>query len=104
MNTQMLLHTELLYFVTEVMVYFDIFGVEYVPQKIKEFIGNKNIIANIFWVQANSSIMCGYFCIGFIDFMFAGKKLTDFTSLFSAYEFENNDGIILSYFKDDGNW
>ena len=48
MNTQMLLHTELLYFVTEVMVYFDIFGVEYVPQKIKEFIGNKNIIANIF--------------------------------------------------------
>ena len=103
MNTQMLAHTELLYFVTEVMV-FDIFGVEYVPQEIKEFIGNKNIIANIFWVQANSSIMCGYFCIGFIDFMFAGKKLTDFTSLFSAYEFENNDGIILSYFKDDGNW
>ena len=47
--------------------------------------------------------MCGYFCIGFIDFMFAGKKLTDFTSLFSAYDFENNDGIILSYFKDDGN-
>ena len=47
MNTQMLAHTELLYFVTEVMV-FDIFGVEYVPQEIKEFIGNKNIIANIF--------------------------------------------------------
>ena len=104
MNTQMLLHTELLYFVTEVMVYFDIFGVEYVPQKIKEFIGNKNIIANIFWVQANSSIMCWYFCIGFIDFMFAGKKLTDFTSLFSAYDFEKNDGIILISFEDDENW
>ena len=31
--------------------------------------------------------MCGYFCIGFIDFRFAGKTLTDFTSLFSAYDF-----------------
>ena len=46
-------------------------------------IGNKNIIANIFRVQANNSIMRGYFCIGFIGFMLAGKKLTDFTSLFS---------------------
>ena len=45
--------------------------------------------------------MCGYFCIGFIDFMLAGKKLTDFTSLFSPYDFEKNDSIILSYFKDE---
>ena len=62
--------------------------------------GNKNIIANIFRVQANSSVMCGYFCIGFIDFMLAGKKLTDFTSMFSPYDFEKNSNIILSYFKD----
>ena len=47
--------------------------------------------------------MCWYFCIGFIDFMFAGKKLTDFTSLFSAYDFEKNDGIILISFEDDEN-
>ena len=39
--------------------------------------------------------MCGYFCIGFIDFMLAGKKLTDFTSLFSPYDFKKNDYIIL---------
>ena len=32
--------------------------------------------------------MCGYFCIGFIDFMFSGKTLTDFTSLFSPYDSE----------------
>ena len=44
-------------------VYFDSFGVEYLPKEIKEFIGNKNIKANIFWVQANNSVMCGYFCI-----------------------------------------
>ena len=41
-----------------------------------------------FGVQADNSIMCGYFCIGFIDFMFAGKSLIDFTSLFSPYDFK----------------
>ena len=51
------------------IVNFDSFGVEHVPEEIKNFIGNKNIIANIFRVQGNSSVMCGYFCIGFIDFM-----------------------------------
>ena len=81
-------------------VYFDSLGVEYIPEEIKEFIGNKNIKANIFRVQENDSIMCGYFCIGFIDFMLAGKKLTDFTNLFSPYDFDKNDQIILSYFKD----
>ena len=47
--------------------------------------------------------MCGYFCIGFIDFMLAGKKLTDFTNIFSPYNFKKNDDIILSYFKDELN-
>ena len=57
------------------IVYFDSFCVEHVPDEIKEFVGNKNIKANAFRVQANNSAMCGYFCIGFIDFMFAGKKI-----------------------------
>ena len=70
-------------------------------KKIKEFAGNKNIKTNIFRVQANNSVMCGYFRIGFIDFMLAGKKLTDFTGLFSPYDFKKNDNIILSYFKDE---
>ena len=85
------------------IVYFDSFDVEYIPNEIKEFIkklpGNKNIKANIFPVQEDNSIMCGYFCIGFIDFMLAGKKLTDYTNLFSPHDFKKNDNIILNYFK-----
>ena len=80
-------------------LYFDSFGVEYVPKEIKEFIRNKNIKANIFRVQANNSVICGYFCIGFIYFMLAGSKLTDFTNLFSLCDFKKNDDIILTYFK-----
>ena len=56
------------------IVYFTSFGVDHVPEEIQEFIGNKNIKNNIFRVQANDSLMCGYFCIGFIDFMLAGKN------------------------------
>ena len=82
-------------------VYLDSFGVEYVPEEIKKFIENKNIKANIFRVQSNNSITCGYFYMGFIDFMFACKKVTDFTSFFSPYVFEKNDSIIVNYFKDE---
>ena len=59
------------------IVHFDSFCVDHIPKEIKEFIDrhsqNKNIIANIFRVKANNSVMCVYFCIGFIDFMLAGK-------------------------------
>ena len=82
------------------IVYFDSFGVENIPKEIKKFISNKNTKANIYRVQANDSIMCGYVCIGFIDFMLSDKALTDFTSIFSPYDFNENDQIILSYFKD----
>ena len=44
--------------------------------------------------------MCGYFCIGFINFMLVGKTLAHFTNLFSPYDFDKNDNIILSYLKD----
>ena len=78
------------------IVYFDSLGVEHVPEEIKKFIGNKNTKANIFRVQANDSVMCRYFCIDFIDFMLASKKLTDYTNLFSPNDFKKNDSIILS--------
>ena len=55
--------------------YFDNFDVEHVPEKNKKFIDYKNIKANIFRVQASNSLMCGYFCIRFIDLMLAGKTL-----------------------------
>ena len=81
------------------IVYFDSFGVEHITEEIKKFISNRNIKANIYCVQANDSVMCGYFCIGFIEFMLVGKTLIDYTNLFSPYDFNKNDGIILSYFK-----
>ena len=51
------------------IIYFDSFGVEHIPKEIKKFIGDKNIITNIYSIQAYDSIICEYFCIGFIDFM-----------------------------------
>ena len=51
------------------ILYFDNFGVKNVPKEIREFVGNENIKAIIFREQANDSVMCGYFCLGFIDFM-----------------------------------
>ena len=68
------------------VIYFDSYGVEHVPKEIKRFIGHKDIKTNTFKTQAYNSIMCGYFCIGFIDFMFANKTLINFTSLFSPYD------------------
>ena len=81
----------MLYFVKKCeIIYFDSFGVEYIPNEIKEFIeefpGNKNKKTNIFRLQENNSVMCGYFCIGFIDFMQVGKKLTDYINLFSPHD------------------
>ena len=90
---------------TNEIVHFDTFGVEYIPEEFKDFIekffGNKNIKNNIFRTQEDNSIMCGYFCIRSIDFMLAGKKLTDYTNFFSPYDFKKNDSIILSYFKNE---
>ena len=83
------------------ITYFDSFGVEHIPKEIKAFIKNKNIKTNIFRIQAYDSIMCGYFCIGFIDFMFKGKTLTEFTNLSYPYDFKRNDDIIMSFFKDE---
>ena len=66
------------------VTYFNSFGVEHVSKEIRTFISNKNIKTNIFRIQAYDSIMCGNFCIGFIDFMLEGKTITEFTNLFST--------------------
>ena len=76
------------------IVYFNSFGVEHVPEEIKEFIGNKNVKTNIFRVQANNLIMCGYFYIGFIEFMLAGETVISFTRFSSLHDFEKSDSII----------
>ena len=76
-------HWIALYVNAKTVTYFDSFGVEHIPDEIKKFISNKNIIASIFRIQAHNSVMCRYFCIGFIDFMLKGNDLTDVTNLFS---------------------
>ena len=81
---------------------FDSFGVEHIPKEIKAFIGHSlSITTNIFRIHAYDSIMCRYFCIGFIDFMLARKTLTEYTNLFSPNNFKKNDGIILNYFMSN---
>ena len=84
------------------VTYFDSFVVEHIPEEITAFIDcSLSITTNIFRIQAYDSIMCGYFCIGFIDFMLAGKILTESTNLFSPNNFKKNYGIILKYFMNN---
>ena len=99
-------------------VYFDSFGVEHIPKEINKFIRskelgpavgndqsssakarNKKIKASIFRIQAYDSIMCGYFCIEFINYMLKCKTLLDYTYLFSRNDFKMNDRVIKGIFK-----
>ena len=79
------------------VTYFDSFGVEHIAKEIIKIIGNKNVITDIYRIQAYDSIMCGYFCIGFIDFILKGKSLLEYTNLFSSNDYEENDKIVLKY-------
>ena len=66
-------HGIALYILNNDVTCFDSCGVEYIPKEIKTFISNKHIKTGIFRIQAYDLTMYGYFCIGFIDFMLAGK-------------------------------
>ena len=84
------------------VTYFDSFEVEHIPKETKALIDRYlSITTNIFRIQVYDSIMCGYFCIGFIDFMLAGKTLTEYTNLFSPNNFKKNDDIILNHFMSN---
>ena len=75
------------------------FGVQHIPKEIRKFIGNKNIITNIYIIQAYDSIISVCFCTGFIDFMLKGKNsLLEYANLFSPNDYEKNYEIILKYF------
>ena len=100
-------HWVALYVHNDDATYFDSFGVEHILKEIKAFINRSlyitlgpplQVTTNIFRIQAYDSIMWGYFWIGFIDFMLAGKTLTEFTNLFSPSHFKKNDYIILNCF------
>ena len=76
-----------MYILNNKVTYFDSFGVEHIPKEIKKFIKGSSVTTNILRIQACNSVMGGYFCIGFVDFMFKGKILTGFTNLFSPNNF-----------------
>ena len=80
-----------LYVKNNEFIYFDSFGIEHGPKEIKKFISHKDIKTNLFRIQAYNSIMCGYFCILFIDFVFKGKILINFTNLFYPDDFKKDD-------------
>ena len=87
------------------VTYFDSFRVEHIIKTLKQEIKTlinypSSIKTNNFRMKAYDSIICGYFCIGFIDFMLAGKTLTEFTNIFSPNNFKRND-IILNYFMSN---
>ena len=92
-------HWIALYVNTKNVTYFDSFGVEHIPKKIRKFIRIKNIVTNIYRIQAFDSIMCGYFCIGFIDCMLKSKNLLQYTNLFSLNEYKKNDKKASKYFQ-----
>ena len=84
---------------------FDSFGVEKIPKETIKLIDNKNIkgsriTTNIFRIQAYDSVMCGYLCIGFINFILKGKSLTDYTNPFLPDVFNKNHDIILNFFEN----
>ena len=75
-----------------------VMGTQLVMQHTLIAMGNKNIVTNISSIQGYILIMCGYFCVWFIDFMLKSKSLLDYTSLVSPNEYEKNDKIIIKYF------
>ena len=95
---------------TNEAIYFDSFGIEHIPKEINKFIrskelcsaiGNNKIKSNIFRIQAYHSIMWGYFCIEFINYMLKGKTLLDYTNLFSPNDFKKNDRVFKRIFKNE---
>ena len=81
-------HWIALYVNAKTVTYFDSFGVEHISKEIEKIINNKNIIANIFRIQAYASVICEYFYIEFTNFMLKSNNLTDFTNLFSPNNFK----------------
>ena len=80
-------HWIALYVNNKTVTYSESFGIELIPKDVKTFIGNRNIVTNIYRIQNYDSVMCGYFCIGFINYVFKGRSLTDYTNLFSPNNF-----------------
>ena len=82
------------------IMYFERSGIEHIPKEmIKKVMGKKNILTNIYRIQAFNSIICEYFPIGFIEFMLKGKSLLDYVNSFFSNKSEKCDKIILIFFS-----
>ena len=81
-------------------VYFDSFGIKYVPLVVLNKIKDKSLTHNIFRIQDNESIMCWFHCIAFIAYIVAAKSLLDYINLFSPNDYRKNDKIVYKYVKD----
>ena len=77
------------------VTYYYSFGVEHIPKEIRKSFENKYIIRIIYREEEYDSIMSGYFCIRFIDFILKGKSLWEYTNLSSPNDYKKNDKIIL---------
>ena len=64
------------YLLTEIhlYIYFDSFGIEYIPLEVLTQIKDKSITLNIFRIQDNKSVMCWFYCITFTEYVLAGKN------------------------------
>ena len=80
-------------------MFFDSFGIEYLSQEVLSKIKYKSISHNIFSIQSDNSVMCGFYCIAFIEYMLSVKRLLDYTNLFSSNNYKKNGKIIYKYFK-----
>ena len=80
-------------------VYFDSFGVEYIFQEVLNKIKDKSITHDIFIIQSDDSITCGFYCIILIEYLLKEKALLDYTNLFSPNDYKKNYKIIYKYFK-----
>ena len=81
-------------------MYFDSFGIEYTPQEVLNKIRDKWITHNIFRIQDDESIMCGFYFIVFIEYMNGGKTLLDYNDLLFQNDYKKNDKTINKYFKN----
>ena len=81
--------------------YFDSFDIEYIPQELSSKIKDKSVTYSIFRIRDDDSIMCGFYCITFIEYMLVGKILVDYTNFFSPNDYKKNDKLIYNSFKEE---
>ena len=93
-------HWVLLFIDRNTAVYFGSFEIGYIPKEVWNRIRDKSITHNIFRIQDNKSVMCGFYCIPFIEYILSGRTLLDLTNLFSLNDYKRNDRKIYKYFKD----